>query len=296
MTAPPRAVIVHRRTELDQLLARHGTRGQVEFFLATRGRTVAELDERHARVTGALQEVTAGVPVTWRRAIVERSDIARFPFEPTDTVIVVGQDGLVANVAKYLERQPVLGVDPEPGRNAGVLVTLTARQAVGLLPRVAAESVQALELTMVTANTDDGQQLRALNEVYVGMPTHQTARYTLQVDGRRERQASSGVLVGTGVGASGWCASVRHDRGGGPVPGPTEAALAWFVREAWPSPATGVSMTSGRLAEQPLQLRVESDALVAFGDGLEDDALTVRWGQTVTLQRSPQTLRLVVGG
>ena len=31
--ATPRAVVVHRTSELTELLARHGTRGQVAFFL-----------------------------------------------------------------------------------------------------------------------------------------------------------------------------------------------------------------------------------------------------------------------
>ena len=34
MTLGPRAVVVHRRTELDELLARHGTRGHAAFYLA----------------------------------------------------------------------------------------------------------------------------------------------------------------------------------------------------------------------------------------------------------------------
>ena len=43
-------------------------------------------------------------------------------FGPEDVIIAVGQDGLVANVAKYLDGQPVVGVNPDPQRNPGVLV------------------------------------------------------------------------------------------------------------------------------------------------------------------------------
>ena len=46
MSLAPRVVIVHRATELDELLARHGTRGQAAFFLSTRGRAIDELEER----------------------------------------------------------------------------------------------------------------------------------------------------------------------------------------------------------------------------------------------------------
>ena len=51
-------------------------------------------------------------------------------------MVAVGQDGLVANVAKYLDGQPVIGVDPEPGRNPGVLVRHTAGAVAGLLAAV----------------------------------------------------------------------------------------------------------------------------------------------------------------
>lgn len=36
-----------------------------------------------------------------------------------------------------------------------------------------------------------------------------------------------------------------------------------------------------------------SDRLVAFGDGIEADALTLTWGQTVRIGQSTKALRLV---
>ena len=78
--------------------------------------------ERHHRTRRALAEVAAAVPLQWRQARVERADLDRFLFAPEDVVVVVGQDGLVANAAKYLAGQPVVGIDTDPGRNPGVLV------------------------------------------------------------------------------------------------------------------------------------------------------------------------------
>ena len=73
-------------------------------------------------VVTALAEVGASIPLDWRRGSVERGDLDRFLFEPDDLVVVVGQDGLVANVAKYLDGQPVLGLNPAPDLYDGVLV------------------------------------------------------------------------------------------------------------------------------------------------------------------------------
>ena len=296
MSLPPRVVLVHRRTELDDALARHGTHGQAAFFLASRGRNIDELEGRHRRNQDALATVAAAIPVEWRRGRVERADLSRFLFEPGDVVVVVGQDGLVANVAKYLDGQPVIGIDPEPDRNAGVLVPHSPATAGPLMRAAVLERAEVERRTMVAAVTDDGQQLLAVNEIFVGHASHQTARYTLGLpDGRAERQASSGLIVSTGTGATGWCRSVWVQRRSQVrLPGPTEPRLAWFVREAWPSPATGTGLVEGELVTE-LTVDIESDRLVAFGDGIESDALTLSWGQRVSMRLARQQLRLVRG-
>ncbi|MFD7153768.1 hypothetical protein ACFV9C_04185 [Kribbella sp. NPDC059898] len=291
MSLPPRAVIVHRATELTELVARHGTRQQAGFFLAGRGRDLVELDARHQAQQDALATVSAAIPLDWRRAVAERNDLDRFGFGPEDVVITVGQDGLVANVAKYLDGQPVIGINPEPARNPGVLVPHEPAAIAGLL-----SSLDCVERTMVAASTDDGQHLLALNEVYVGHHSHQSARYKLAApDGLPERQSSSGILVGTGTGSTGWCRSAWQERRSPLVlPTPTDPVLCWFVREAWPSPATGTDNTEGLLkVPDSLTITAESD-LVVFGDGMESDTLSVGWGQRISVTVADVKLHLVL--
>ncbi len=298
MALAPRVVLVHRHTELEDLLARHGTRGQAAFFLSTRGRHIEEVEERHRAQEQALAAVAGAIPVDWRRGMVERADVSRFLFAPDDVIVIVGQDGLVANVAKYLDGQPVVGINPDPGRNPGVLVPHPPARAADLVRLAVTREVAAhvQERTMVQAVADDGQRLLALNEIYVGHAGHQTSRYTLSLpEGPRERHASSGLIAASGTGATGWCRSLWLERRSSlALPSPVDATLAWFVREAWPSPSTGTSLTEGLLdASGELAVTVESDALVAFGDGIEADCLTLSWGQTVTLSAASRRLRLV---
>ncbi|WP_328354996.1 hypothetical protein OG800_14000 [Streptomyces sp. NBC_00445] len=295
MSLAPRAVLVHRTTEYEELVARHGTHGQAAFFLRSRGRDIEEIADRHRRTRRALAEVTSAIPLTWRQAQVERADLDRFLFAPEDVVVVVGQDGLVANVAKYLSGQPVVGFDTDPGRNPGVLVRHRPQDAAKLLTST---TPPVDELTMVEAVADDTQRLVALNEIYLGAGGHQTARYRLGLEddgGVVEAQASSGVIVGTGTGATGWIRSVWQERGTRlRLPAPTEERLLWFVREAWPSPATGTSLVAGELAAATrLRLTVESERLVAFGDGMETDAVALTWGQTVLVGVCRERLRLI---
>lgn len=298
MSLAPRAVLVHRRTEYEELLARHGTHGQAAFFLSSRGRSIDEVVRRHDRTRQALRDVAAAVPLTWRNSRVERADLDRFLFAPEDVVVVVGQDGLVANTAKYLCGQPVVGIDTDPGRNPGVLVRHRCTDAAALLRAAVGAGGRAEELTMVEAVSDDAQRLLALNEIYLGPPGHQTARYRLGPDGEQgpgEAQASSGVLVSTGTGATGWLRSLWLERSSTTgLPAPCEERLLWFVREAWPSPATGTSRVAGELGRgEGLRLTVESDRIVVFGDGMEADALELTWGQSVRLGIAETSLRLV---
>ncbi|MEZ0491694.1 hypothetical protein AB2L28_05530 [Kineococcus sp. TBRC 1896] len=292
MSLAPRAVLVHRRTAYAEAVARHGTPGAADFFLRTRGRCLTELEEADEQQRRALAAVAAAVPADWRTGTVERADLSRFLFAPEDVVVVVGQDGLVANVAKHLSGQVVVGIDPLPGRNAGVLVPHPASAARDLLHRSVSGGSCELR-TMVRASTDDGQELHALNEVFVGHRSHQTARYVLTAGDRREEQASSGVVTGTGTGATGWLASLSRGRAATALPTPVDPALAWFVREAWPSRTTGADLVAGALTDQSLTLDVLSDELVVFGDGLEDDRLTVSRGQRITVTVSPRRLALL---
>jgi NAD kinase len=296
-TLAPRVVVVSRRSELDELLARHGTRAAATFYLRQRGRDIAEVAARHAMLEAALTEVGGEIPQDWRRGHVDREDVPRFLFGPEDVVVAVGQDGLVANVAKYLDGQPVIGIDPEPDRNPGILVRHRPVDAGRLLRATMAGTAAVQERTMVTARLDDGQDLVGLNEVYFGHVTHQSARYTVStMDGKRERHSSSGVVLSTGTGATGWCASIARQRADAPpLPKPDEFAICWFVREAWPSPATGVTLTSGRLdAGEHIEFTSEGERLVVFADGLETDRLELAWGQRVTIGVAERRLKLVI--
>ena len=212
MAEIPRVVLVTRATDYESLLARHGTRDQARFFLETRGQDIAAVEERHRRFEAALQRVSQGIPLRWRRSRVDRGDLSRFLFEPEDVVVALGPDGLVANTAKYLSGQQVIGINPDPGAYDGILVPHAAADAAALIAASVAAESRIEERTMVEAALDDGQRILALNEVFAGHTTHQSARYRVRWNGREERQSSSGLIVATGTGATGWARSIHRQR------------------------------------------------------------------------------------
>jgi NAD kinase len=295
-TGFPRVVVVSRPTEYAALLVRHGTREQARFFLESRGRSIDEAAARHEAQHAALATIAAGIPASWRRAKVDRADLDRFLFEPADIVVTVGSSGLVANVAKYLDGQPVVGVNPDPSVHAGIVASHAPHSAMTLVQAAADDAVVIDERAMVEADLDDGQRLLALNEVFIGHLSHQTARYTLACSGGEERQASSGIIVATGTGATGWARSIARERGSTlELPAPGDPWLVFFVREAWPSSTYAATLTEGLLGAGE-ELRVTSaldEGGVVFGDGIEADRLEFRWGVTARLRVARERLRLV---
>jgi len=292
----PRVVLVTRPTDYQALLVAHGTREQARFILEGRGQHIEEVEDRHHRFERALGTVLRAIPLKWRRSLLDRSDLSAFVFEPEDLVVALGQDGLVANVAKYLEGQRVLGLNPDPERVDGVLVKHTPEDASDLLQDAVNGRASVESRTMVEATLDDGQRLLALNELYVGHSSHQSARYRLHLGQHEEHQSSSGLIIATGTGSTGWARSIHLEHQSSfALPKPTEPQLAFFVREAFPSRATGTSITEGLLSagEQVLVVSEMNEQGVLFGDGMEADCLPFPWGATAAFQMAPERLNLI---
>lgn len=294
-TLPPRAVLVTRETDYERLLAVHATREQARFFLKSRGQDIEDLAARHAEFGEVLKRVRHAIPDSWRVAKVLRADLDRFLFAPEDVVIAVGQDGLVANLAKYLDGQPVVGVNPAPDLVEGVLTPFAAEQVAPLLPATAAGAVDLERRTMAKAVLDGGESLQALNEIFIGHQSHQSARYEIELDGARERQSSSGLIVATGTGASGWARSIMTATQHPVRLSPADRSLSVFVREPWPSLATGATITSGPVdaEHQLIVVSQMNEGGVIFADGVEQDHLEFGWGRRVSVSIAEQTLNLV---
>ena len=295
MSLVPRVVVVTRPTAYEELLSTHATRSQAEFFLKQRGQTLAVAEAVHHRIHAAIAHVKAAIPLDWRRNVVLRSELDRFLFEPEDTIAVVGQDGLVANIAKYLDGQPVIGVNPTPDLFDGALVPHTPEEGARLLQPVAHGELRPEARTMVEAELDDGQTMCALNELFVGQRTHQSARYDLTLETEQSPtapRASSSPPARARRGGRDPFTSERHS--GLRLPTPTDARLAFFVREAFPSVSTSTELTEGALRERDT-LRVVSrmEDGVIFGDGIERDYLPFGWGARAEVRVAKKRLMLI---
>jgi NAD kinase len=296
----PRLVVVTRKTPIEELKARHGTLGQAKFFLSASKQRVDWFEQADGQLQEGLVQILAALPADRRRTRVDRDEVDRFVFEPSDIVLAVGQDGLVANVAKYLDGQVLIGVNPDPARVGGVLCRVRPdRVAAAVRWAESAQGSGFREEQRVLARVDreDGQSLLALNEVFIGHASHQSARYILRAGRKEERQSSSGILCITGTGATGWGHSIAQQRSDHVAfPAPEEAALTWLVREPFPSVSTGTNLQTGGIAEGGSLVVVSEmgERGVIFADGMEGDVLEFTSGQVATVTVAARRLRLVV--
>jgi hypothetical protein len=324
-----RLVVVTRASPLEQLVQRFGTYGQAQFHLKSRGESMLWYEQLHQRLERGLVIALAALPSSVNYVRVTRDQLDRFLFAPEDAVMIVGQDGLMANVAKYLSGQLAFGVNPDPEHYDGVLCPHTPMLSGALLtwclaarlvsPTLDSAPDQATRQTTLagrrhgkTSSTgqfrlearvlaqalrEDGQRLTALNEVFIGHRTHQSARYRLHVGGSEERQSSSGVIVATGTGSTGWARSMVVQRGiTEKMPGPTEKRLAWFVREPWPSVASSTQLNFGFVSKDSTVKVISEmgEGGVIFADGVESDCIEFASGQSVEISIAQQRLNLVL--
>lgn len=301
-------VLVTRRTRLEELLVRFHTLEQAKFYIEHLNADFADYQHEHATYHGALAIVAAGLRAHGRYQVIDRDFLPNFIFGPQDLVIALGQDGLVANILKYLDGQPLAGVNPDPARHDGQLLPFAAAELPALLPSFVADRRPYKTVTMARATLADGQVLHAVNDLFIGPKSHTSARYEIALGKARETQSSSGVIVSTGLGSTGWMTSVMRGAFGvteacaGRHFEAPERALPWdvdflrfAVREPFPSKYSQANLVYGEVRSgQALQLvSLMPENGVIFSDGLEADHLDFNAGTHAYIEIAQRQGRLL---
>lgn len=306
-----RVVIVTKPSRLAELARRH-SHGQLRFLLERRGESLAEYEEEDVRSRQALDRVMGALPREHPREVIARDLVPRYLFRPSDLVVTIGPDGLVVNVAKYLAEQPILAVNPDPARIEGTLARFHPEMVGAAIAAALRGACDVDALSLARARVGDGQELLAVNDFKVGRRDQVSSRYRIRFRGKEERQSSSGIIIATGVGSTGWirsivtgafaianaCGWTKPAR----VPTGLEIPFAWdarhllfAVQEPFPSRATKTGHAFGRL-EEGEELAVTSEMAeggVIFSDGIADDAIPFNAGMTLTIGLADRTATLI---
>lgn len=300
-------VIVTRKTRLQELVYKYNTVDQARFYIEHMGVDFSDYLAEDKQYRKVLKQVTDIAEPLARIQVIDRDFVPNMIFGEQDIVIAVGQDGLIANVMKYLNNQPLVGVNPDTARWDGVLLPFEAKQLTQLLPRIIAGHYHARQITMAEAETKDGQIMLAVNDLFIGCKSHTSARYDITWNGKWENQSSSGIIISTGLGATGWYKSIMAQMGRmadifncGQI---EEKPLSWednrltfVVREPYPSRVTQAGIVYGKI-EKGDDFRMVSKMPVngvVFSDGIEEDAVAFNAGTEVTVRIADRKGLLVV--
>lgn len=302
-------VLVVRKTRLEDLVARFNTVEQARFYVEHLGADFSDYEAEQTTYHAAIRTAEATLSRFGRVQKLDRSFLPNFLFPPQCLVVVLGQDGLVANTLKYLNGQAVVGVNPDPKRWDGVLLPFGVTDLGVIAPEALAEKRKTKSVTMARARLSDGQELHAVNDLFIGPRTHVSARYQLQLGDKQEVHSSSGIIVSTGLGSTGWFKSLISGAIG--IAGGASTSelarlqvkgFAWdaphlyfTVREPFPSKTTQANLVFGKVV-QKTSLRIVSqmpDYGVIFSDGIEKDYLEFNSGMEATIEIADKQGRLV---
>ncbi|MGO8837818.1 MAG: sugar kinase [Limisphaerales bacterium] len=310
-------ILVTRPTRVTELKRRFNTRTQAKFYVSHLGQDFSDYEREDEHYVNAVRTAQQLLGTLGRVQMIDRSFLPNFSFGPEDIVIVLGQDGLVANTVKYLNGQPVVGVNPDPARWDGQLLPFRLPDLAKVVPEVLLKKRKAQSVTMAQVTLNTGEKLYAVNDLFVGPRTHISARYKITVCGKSENHSSSGVIISTGVGSTGWFKSLLAGAAGIMQNLGTDAAkqagrqprfapksefawdapyLCFTVREPFPSKTTQAGLVFGRVtAKQPLLIESQMpENGVIFSDGIESDYLEFRSGVRATIAPADRHGLLVI--
>jgi NAD kinase len=302
-------ILVSRATRLEELVARFNTVGQAKFYVEHLGADFSDYETEHGNYKNALRETQMQLEALGRVLVLDRAFLPNFVFGDEDTIVVLGQDGLVANSLKYLQEQPVIAVNPDPARWDGVLLPFEVKDVSKVVVDVFARKRTYREITMARAELNNGQKLYGVNDLFIGQKSHVSARYQISMGSRVEKQSSSGIIVSTGLGSTGWLKSVLAGaRGIGNALGqPFETDvpkdfrwesdyLYFTVREPFPSKSSEAGLIFGTITDkEPLRLVSQMpENGVIFSDGIEADFIEFNSGTQALIAPADKKGYLVV--
>jgi len=300
------AIIVKNKTRLESLIERFNTKAQAKFYIERLGGNFEDYEAEHEIFHTSLVSLQTQLSKLIKNKTVERVFLPSFIFSAKNLIIVIGQDGLVANTAKYSSSCPIVAVNPDKERYDGVLLPFDTSDFIQGVESVIAERFRAKTVQFAEAKLNDGQRLLAFNDLFIGASSHISARYKISFNRVTEEHSSSGLIVSTPAGSTGWLSSVFNMAYGvtnlfeknlkPKRPKLKNNELLFAVREPFQSIRTQTGITAGVIRNKNC-LTIESlmpSSGVIFSDGIENDFLKFNSGAIATIGIASETAKLVV--
>ena len=301
------AIIIKNKTRLEALIERFNTKAQARFYIERSGGDFNDYEIEHEIYHSSLSSVQRNLSTVLKNKIVERRFLPSFIFNDKQVVVTVGQDGLVANTAKYVKQIPIVAINPDRERFDGVLLPFNSDNFLTAINKVISNNYTSKWTSFAEAKLNDGQRLLAFNDLFIGATSHVSARYQLKYKNRTEEQSSSGIIISTQAGSTGWLSSVfnmsfgihrfiEKDNSKKKYAKLKDNQLMFAVREPFASKKTQVETAAGIISGQSkliIQSFMPNNGLI-FSDGIETDFLKFNSGSIATIGIADEKANLVL--
>jgi len=136
-----------------------------------------------------------------------------------EVIIALGGDDFFKLVTHHNKGSlPILGVNSDPLSSVGALLPVTISELPEALKRLESGDYRIEPWTRISLRINGVECGSAINDIVLGKRDFRlTSRHELEYRGQKVTQRSSGMLISTGVGSTGWYASAGlylgdHDR------------------------------------------------------------------------------------
>lgn len=300
------AIVVKNKTRLEQLIERFNTKAQAKFYIESLGGDFDDYELENELFQESLNSLQIQLSGIVKNKIVDRSFVSSFIFSENQMIVVIGQDGLVANTAKYSKNIPIIAVNPDKNRFDGILLPFDTTNFINAVDEVKSNNYKYKTMRFAEAKLNDGQRILAFNDLFIGAASHVSAKYKINFNELKEEHSSSGLIVSTSTGSTGWLSSIFNMSYGITAmfekniklkrPKLKDNELLFAVREPFKSIRTQIGITSGVIRQQNT-LTIESlmpTNGVIFSDGVETDFLKFNSGSIAEIGIAKETAKIVL--
>jgi NAD kinase len=303
-----RTVVVTRAPRAKEIRAKYASSSLARFVMKEGGESYDRYEDEEGVLSETVDTIVQFFSNLGPVLTIERGYLAGTPLLPNDRIVCVGQDGLVANTLRYARDIPIYGVNPDPKKYEGVLLKFSSESIRDYFSS-SSKKPSYQNLTLGECRISTGASFLAANDFFIGKRDHTSALYRLDFGQESERQSSSGIIVSTPMGSTGWQRSVvagavsilksisGFNKNVKFNPPPLDKdTLRFWVREPWPSLQSQANLVCGSISTKtPLVVVSEmGEGGVIFADGVTQDSYPFPAGARATILPSSVRGRLVL--
>lgn len=307
-----RYVIVVRKTRAKEIRTKYASKSLARFVMEERGESYDSYESEEKILDKSLDQIQAITKELGPTLVLERSLLSGTPLLEDDIILCLGQDGLVANTMRYAKTIPIFGINPSKSKYEGVLLKFTPESLKKYLlseAKLNFKNLKTQNVTLAQCELSSGATLIASNDIFIGKTDHSSALYRIEYQNKKENQSSSGIIISTPMGSTGWqrsivqgAAELMKSIGGIKKtlkfnPPPLESPkLRFWVREPWPSIQSQATLVCGQInKESPLNIISEmGEGGTIFADGMTSDAYPFPAGTWAKILPAPFQANLVL--